>query len=81
MAYVRFATTCDRCGAASVEYTVWPSCRHCQQHTCGACQQPGSARDETVTEHTEWGDVDGETISVCCQAPTCLDLEADEVAS
>ncbi len=34
---VRFATTCDACGARSEEYTAWPSCEDCQEDICPAC--------------------------------------------
>lgn len=39
---VRFATTCDRCGTRSEEYTAWPTCRECMDHVCPACQLAGS---------------------------------------
>lgn len=42
MAMVRFATTCDRCGKRSEEYTAWPGCRECGQDICGDCTEPGT---------------------------------------
>jgi hypothetical protein len=39
---VRFATTCDRCGKRSNEYTAWPSCRACMEDTCPECAKGGT---------------------------------------
>ena len=37
---VRFATTCDMCGARSEEYTAHPSCRECLRDICRLCAEP-----------------------------------------
>lgn len=42
---VRFATTCDSCGARSEEYTAWPTCYECHDHVCRVCEVPGSFRE------------------------------------
>lgn len=49
---VRFATTCDvvatpdgtnaPCGNRSPEYTQWPDCAYCGDHTCPTHMQPGT---------------------------------------
>lgn len=36
---VKFATTCDRCGARSPEYDVWPSCAECGEDLCPRCSK------------------------------------------
>lgn len=68
MTAVRFATTCDRCGARSEEYTAWPSCRVCQSDTCPACARDGSEQSEDC-RYGEYGDGERETV-ICreCEA-------------
>lgn len=47
MAMVRFATTCNKCGCRSEEYTSWPECAVCEEHTCSDCDIPsGRTEDE-----------------------------------
>lgn len=47
MAFVRFATKCDKCGRRSEEYTAWPECRECGEHICKACDvAPERSEDE-----------------------------------
>lgn len=68
MASVRFASTCDVCGARSSEYTEWQTCRDCLIDVCPTCAAPGSERDEDRT--TGGGEsgpvVDYEVTTVLC---------------
>lgn len=45
MSLVRFATTCDKCGERSQEYTTWPDCVECGDDLCPKCQVPGSLKE------------------------------------
>ena len=42
MSVVRFATTCDKCGRRSPEYSSWPMCLECLSDVCQLCYVPGS---------------------------------------
>lgn len=52
MSVVRFAMLCDKCQRRSEEYSCWPSCRDCGEHTCDACdlasQRTEDERNETL---------------------------------
>lgn len=51
MSVVRFAQICDKCGARSVEYGGWFTCRECMEDVCPACAAPGTLRnDEGIAE-------------------------------
>ncbi len=56
---VKFATTCDYfdhslpsgsriCGKRSEEYTAWPTCRNCNDHTCPDHMKVGSKTEADV---------------------------------
>lgn len=45
MVMVRFASTCDKCGRRSAEYTTWATCKECLEDVCPNCAQPNTERD------------------------------------
>jgi hypothetical protein len=63
MAAVRFCSACDVCGAASSEYSAFPTCIYCGDEVCIVHCAPGSADDET-----------GRCVCIACEA----ELEAEK---
>ncbi len=49
MSMVRFASLCDKCGVRSEEYSAFPMCRECDDHTCPNCEAPEMRDDERGT--------------------------------